>query len=171
MASLVTPSSWKSTDDAMCLQTLRDSQVIRYLEQNIVLTRNEAGRGGVSAQAFGMALFFLQSLVLVAHESRCMVFAVPCGCQGGTYFNIRSQGSRTWGSQVKYLVAEQWLWDQQYYAMGKHTIQLESSEGSLWRSVFQHCASRLSSISVTDEVRNRTLVKGTTITLGRMLCT
>ena len=88
-------SSWKSKDDAMfTLRRLFDScQIERYLEPDIVLTRNWVGRGGDGSVSFWrsslstwtFASFFFKKAAIYAQESRCTVFAVPCGCQGGIH--------------------------------------------------------------------------------------
>ena len=74
-----------------CLFTnsLYSHEVERHLQPDIVLTRNGQGRGG----SLILLPFFTESY-LIAQESHCTVLQVPCDCQDGIHFNIRSQGSR-----------------------------------------------------------------------------
>ena len=91
-----------------CLDSwLFDSrQIERYLEPDIVLARNVDGGVKVNSWSFlvhfrlRLSLFFLQGTALNAQESLCTVFGVPCGWQDIIHFNLRSQGSRTWGRRI-----------------------------------------------------------------------
>ena len=80
-------------------------------------------------------LFFFQKAAIVAEERRYTVFGVPRGSTSGFGPRTAAPGEG-WVDLPKSgvggvgLVEEQWLWDQQYYAIQKKTHEPSSVRSS-----------------------------------------
>ena len=115
MASVVAPSSWNSKDDrhvykpfgytAACWTLFRTKYCVQVKRgpRPWVSEDGETEGVGVNRRSFlasspsvPILPFFLQKASLIAQGSRCIVFAVPCGCQSGISPIRRSQGSLLW---------------------------------------------------------------------------
>ena len=104
MASVVAPSSWNSKDDrhvykpfgytAACWTLFRTKYCVQVKRgpRPWVSEDGETEGVGVNRRSFlasspsvPILPFFLQKASLIAQGSRCIVFAVPCGCQSGIH--------------------------------------------------------------------------------------